>query len=182
MVLTIIAALAKMLGSNAIGSVIGWFGGFLQRKQDLAGKKLDLEFESKKLIHEIDLRRIDIEIMDREIAGKEKIASIETDGQVAVAQLQSITEGQKVQFEGDGKMAAFSKFIRPAITLWFVLASSILAGAIIYLGVTNGVNFTITQWADWVEYAMVWVFFQAGVTIGWWFAMRSGQPPTLGKK
>jgi hypothetical protein len=175
----VLGMLLKLVGSNVGGSVVGWVGGWLQRKQDLEVKKLELQFEEKKFAHEIAMRTVDIQIMDREIAGKERIASIEAEGKIGVAQFDALSKSYEDQFAGDGKAVGFSRAIRPLITLWFTFASSVLTIMILWVAWEKGVQFTVDQWKEWVGYAIAWVFFQAGVAIGWWFAMRAGKMPEL---
>jgi len=177
--LTLLAGLGKLLGSNVVGSALGWVGGWLQRKQDIEVKVLELADAEKQRAHELAQRRIDIEIMDREIAGRERIASIETEGKIDVAQFGAIAEGYKTQFEGEGRVAAFSRFIRPFVTLWFVVASSALTIAVIVLAYKANVPFTVEEWKEWISYVLAWTMFQAGVCIGWWFAVRNSQVPQL---
>lgn len=177
----IIALIVKLLGSNAVGSALGWVGGWIQRRQDIELHRLDLADADKQRAHEIAQRRVDIEIMDREIAGKERIASIEAEGKVEAAALDAIAAGYATQFSGTGKAVGFSKVIRPLITLWFVVASSLLTGAVVWFAVRAGVQFTPEEWRAWLSYVLEWTMFQAGVVIGWWFAVRNSQVPRLAK-
>lgn len=178
---TILALLGKLLGSNVAGSALGWVGGWLQRKQDIEVKKLELADADKARAHEASLRRIDIEIMDREIAGKERIASIEAAGKIEASALDAIAKGYETQFSGDGWVSSFSRAIRPAVTVWFVIASSALTVAVILLATRAGVQFDAADWRQWLGYVLEWTMFQAGVVIGWWFAVRNSQVPKLGK-
>ena len=176
-------AILAILKSGAVGSALGWIGGAIQKHQDLQVRKVELAFEEKKFAHDLELRRVDIEIMDREIAGKERIASIEAEGKVSVAQLDAIADGYKTQFTGSGRVDAFSRLIRPIVTVYFVLTSTILTYLIFKSAIDSGVQFTQQQWHDWVSYVLEWIFFQSGVVIGWWFAMRaSGAHPKPPKR
>jgi hypothetical protein len=177
--LTLIAGIGKLLGSNVAGSALGWVGGWLQRKQDIEVRKLELLDAEKARAHEVALRRVDIEIMHAEIAGRERIASIETEGKVEAAQFDAIAAGYATQFAGEGWVSAFSKAIRPFVTLWFVVASSALTIAVIVLAMRSGVEFSPQDWREWLGYVLAWTMFQAGVCIGWWFAVRNSQVPQL---
>lgn len=177
----LIAIIAKLLGSNFMGSALGWIGGWLQRKQDIEVKKLELADADKARAHEVNLRRIDIEVMQAEIAGKERIASIEAEGKVEAAQMDAIAKGYETQFAGEGWVASFSRAIRPVVTLWFVVASSALTIAVILLATRAGVEFTAADWRSWLGYVLEWTMFQAGLVIGWWFAIRNSQVPKLSR-
>jgi hypothetical protein len=179
----IIAILMKILGSSSIGSAIGWVGGLLNRMVDVQVRKLDLEFEVKKLAHELDMRDKDAAIMQLELAGKEKIAVIQTEGAVQEAAYEAL----KQSFEHDAsipagpKMAAFSKFIRPFTSMTFLLVSQTLVAVVLWCAFVHyDVKFEAEFWKDLVIYVVSWEFFQASLCIGWWFANRpSGGAPSL---
>lgn len=177
----LVALIAKLLGSNAVGSALGWVGGWLQRKQDIELRRLELADAEKQRAHELAQRRIDVEIMDREIAGKERIASIEAEGRIETAALDAIAKGYESQFSGEGWAVTFSRAIRPAVTLWFVLASTALSVAVVWLAVRAGIRFEAADWRAWLTYVLEWTMFQAGVVIGWWFAVRNSQVPKLSR-
>jgi len=177
--ISIITGIGKILGSNAVGSALGWVGGWLQRKQDIEVKRLELADAEKSRAHEVAMRRVDIEIMQAEIAGKERIASIETEGRVEISQFDAIAKGYETQFSGDGWVTSFSRTIRPIVTLWFVIASSALTIAVIILASRSGIEFTASDWRSWLSYVLEWTFFQGGLVIGWWFAIRNSQVPKI---
>lgn len=168
----ILLLVIKLLGSSSIGSALGWIGGVIQRKQDIQLRKLELDHELSKMDKETAQ-------MQLELAGKERIASIETEGKIESSRFDAIAESYKTQFSGSGKAVAFAKIIRPAATAWFIIASSGLLGTIVYLAVDAGVKFTPDQWKAWLDYSFEWFFFQAGVIIAWWFSVRSSQIPVL---
>lgn len=173
----LLGVIGKLIGSSATGSLFGWIGGWLQRKQDLAARRLELEFERDKLSHELKLREADMLIMKQEAESRERIASIETGGKIEVAQLDAIAQGYQQQFGGEGKAAGFSRVVRPLLTFWFAIASSALTAVVLWVAWSRDVQFSADQWQEWVRYAIEWVFFQASVAIGWWFAMRTGKLP-----
>ncbi len=179
----VMAAVGKLLGTNAVGSLIGWVGGWLQRKQDLAMRKLELEESANQRAHELSLRRVDIELAEKEGAAKERVASIEAEGAVQSAQMAAMAASFGDQFKGDDWVTRFSRFIRPFATLYMLAASTAMTAVVLTLASSAGVlgRLTTEQWYSVMEYAVLWIFFHGSLTLGWWFSMRSGQPPKFGK-
>lgn len=176
--LEILAILAKLLGSNAIGSAIGWAGGLLNRKADLEARRLDLEDRDRARAHEQALRRIDLEVMAAEAASKERVASIEAEGKVQSAAWDALAESYRQ--EAAIPEGSLSKRVRPVLTLVFGIAGLVQAGVVLWIAFqAYRVEFTPAQMHELVQYTVAWVFFQAGLVIGWWFANRPGKAPEL---
>ncbi len=174
-------AIGKLLGSSAVGSVIGWVGGWLQRRQDLEVLRLEMADRPAQRQHELALRADDRETLRMEAESRERVASIETEGRVESAQLDAIAAGYASQFDGGGRIATFSSFIRPFTTMYFLIVSSVLTGVILWLAHSAGAldALGVDRWYGLVEYVVLWVLFHASIAIGWWFAMRAGQVPQL---
>lgn len=176
--LEIVAVIAKLLGSNAVGSMIGWVGGLMNRKVDLEAKRLDLDDREKGRAHEQALRRIDLEVMAAEAASKERVASIETEGKVHTAAWDALAESYKQ--EAATPAGTFSKAIRPLLTLLFGLAGLAQAGVVLWFAfVIHENSLDTAQINQLVLYSIEWVFFQGGLVVGWWFANRPGKAPEL---
>lgn len=176
--LEIVAVVAKLLGSNAVGSMIGWLGGLMNRKVDLEAKRLDLEDREKGRAHEQALRRIDLEVMAAEAASKERVASIETEGKVQTSAWDALAESYRQ--EAATPSGSFSKAIRPLLTLMFGLAGLTQAAAVLWFAFAiNRTPLDTAQLNQLVLYSIEWVFFQGGLVVGWWFANRPGKAPEL---
>ncbi len=176
--LEIVAVVAKLLGSNAVGSLIGWLGGLMNRKVDLEAKRLDLEDREKGRAHEQALRRIDLEVMAAEAASKERVASIETEGKVQTAAWDALAESYRQ--EAATPAGSFSKAIRPLLTLLFGAAGLAQAAAVFWFAFAiNRTPLDPAQLNQLVLYSIEWVFFQGGLVVGWWFANRPGKAPEL---
>ena len=177
-----LSAILAILGSTGFGSTLGWIGGLLNRTVDLKAKQAEYAFELNK-------RDKDLEQTKAEVAGTVAVAdrSIEeakivAGGAVAVAGYNAMAESYKDQATPlPAKYAgvmAFSKLIRPLVTMIFVAFSLTLSIYVVYMAMNAGVTFTAAEWGQWLTYVVQWVFFQAGVVIGWWFANRpSGRAP-----
>jgi len=165
-----------ILSSTGFGSALGWIGGLLNRTVDLKAKQAEYAFR-------LADRDKDIEQTKAEVAGTIAVAdrSIEeakivSGGAVEVAGYNAMSESYKDQASPlPAKYAwvmAFSKLIRPLVTIIFVALSLTLSVYIVYMAIHSGIVFTPDDWAKWLFYVVQWVFFQAGVVIGWWFANR----------
>lgn len=174
----LIKVLGSVLGSNAVGSAIGWLGGLLNRKVDLEAKRIDNEDRKAQRDHEQALRRIDIEVMQAEAASRERVASIESEGKVRIAEYDALQESYRQ--ESAIPEGALAKRVRPLLTLILGLAGITQAGVVLWLAfVVYRIQLSADQWHDLAMYCVAWVFFQAGVVIGWWFANRPGKAPEL---
>lgn len=176
--LEIVVVIAKLLGSNAVGSMIGWVGGLMNRKVDLEAKRLDLADRDKDRAHEQAMRRIDLEVMAAEAASKERVASIEAEGKVQTSAWDALAESYRQ--EAATPAGSFSKAIRPLLTLLFGLAGLAQAAAVFwFVFAINRTPLNPTQLNQLALYSIEWVFFQGGLVVGWWFANRPGKAPEL---
>ncbi len=80
-----ISGLLSILGSSAVGSLIGIIGGILNRKADIEAKRLDLDHEARRWVHEVNLRDKDIEYAKTEAAGRRDVAIEEAEGLIESA-------------------------------------------------------------------------------------------------
>lgn len=169
-----IATIIALLSSNAVGSLVGWIGGWLNRKVDLQNRDKDLEELKVKNTHELAMRDKDMEQIKIEAEAKVEVASKEAEGLIESEAYKAMGASYEEQAKPSGItwIDGFSKAIRPFVTVIFTFASLIVSGVIIYLAVKSGVQFTVIEWKEWITYILHWVFFQAGVVIGWWFSNR----------
>lgn len=174
--------LAKVLGSTGFGTIFGGLMGWLNRKVDLEAKRLEYADKDKQREHELLQRDKDALIMEKEWAGRERVAAVEGAAQVEQEQYKALAESYKfAEPEKGSKMAAFAAFVRPFISIAYFLISSLGAGWIIYYAFkVKGVDFSDAQWHELLMFVIEWIAFMAGATIGWWYAMRpGGRMPTF---
>lgn len=180
-----IAAILSLLGSSAVGTILGGIFAFLNKKADLETRKLELSHEVDKWTHDLALRDKDLEYAKQEAQGKIEVAVIETDGASEVARLQAIAVAQAAdKITADEIVAAGSwgwllvavsainKIIRPLLTF-------ILAGCAIWVNLVlisrlgdSWATYTAAQQYDAALQAFAWVTGQAGTVIGYWFVAR----------
>lgn len=169
-----ITALLTFFSSGAVGSLIGLVGGYFNRKLDLEAKKLD---------HEHDLKKLDkdLEYMKAEYEQRTAIATIESEGRTDVAAYGAMSASYDYAKPDDSSFAStFAQLIRPLITLAFFALT-------VYIFYTLNTKISISvlsgESMEKVYLTVIeWILFQAGITIGWWFANRQSGPSIFGKK
>jgi hypothetical protein len=174
--MTILLGIIKLLGSAGFGTIFGGLMGLLHRRQDLDLKKIELQDAQNQRAHELAMRDKDAAIMAQEWAGRTRVAEVETAGAAEVEAFKALSESYKfAQPERGSKMAAFSSFIRPFISLGYFLLTSFGGAWILWYAFTvRGLVLTNEQLFEIVMYVIAWVAFMGGATIGWWYAMRPG--------
>lgn len=180
--MTILLGLIKLLGSAGFGTIFGGIMGIFNRKTDLEAKRLDLEDAKDRRAHELAMRDKDAAIMEKEWAGRLQVAQAEGEAKVDAAAYDALTKSYEfAQPEKGSRMAAFSSFIRPFISLCYFIVTSIGSAWIVYYAFSvKNIVLSQEQWYDLLMYVIAWVAFMAGATIGWWYAMRPGKhPPVL---
>jgi ABC-type multidrug transport system fused ATPase/permease subunit len=174
--------LIKLLGSAGFGTIFGGLMGWLNRREDLKVKELDLRDRADQRTHELEMRDKDAAVMEKEWAGRQRVAEVEGAAQTERQAYSALEKSYEfAQPDKGSKMSAFSSFIRPFLSLaYFFVTSAGGAWIIYYAFVVKGMVLTGDQLFDIVMFVVSWVAFMGGATIGWWFAMRpGGQPPVL---
>lgn len=180
-----IAALISLLGSSAVGTILGGIFAFLNKKSDLEVKKLDLDHEKAKWGHELLLRNKDIELATAEAQGRKEVAIIEGDSQVEAARMQAIAvvqESDKIsadEIKAAGKLgwlyviaAVFNKLIRPVATVILTYAAISLNWVIFGRLTENWAMLTDVQQFEISMQALAWVTGQGSAVISYWFVSR----------
>lgn len=175
--------LVKLLGSAGFGTIFGGIMGFFNRKADLEYKKLEYADKEKERAHELKQRELDASLMEKEWAGRVQVANVEGESRAEVAAFDAMAASYEfAKPKAGGKMEAFSTFVRPFISIAYFLISSVGAMYIIYhIFHIESLTFSSDQWLQLAVFVIEWMAFMSGTTIGWWFAMRAGKPPRLGK-
>lgn len=172
----LVGGLIKVLGSAGFGTVFGGIMGFFNRKSDLQMKKLEYEDRDRQRAHELKQRELDVAIMEREAAAKVEVASITAEAGVEKEAYAALAKSYDFAVpQGGSKMASFSSFVRPCISLAYFVISSLGAAYVVGMAFfVAGPMFNPVQWYELAMFAIEWVAFMASTAIGWWFALRAG--------
>lgn len=177
--MTVILGIIKLLGSAGFGTIFGGVMGLFNRKADLEAKKIELQEAANQRSHELAMRDKDAAIMAQEWASRTKVATIEGDAKIEASGYEALAKSYDFAKPEPGtKMAAFSSFVRPFISIGYFVISSFGSAYILYYAFyVAGLKLSADQLFEIVMYVIAWVAFMAGATIGWWFAMRPGKAP-----
>lgn len=178
-----------LFSSTGFGAIVGLLGGMVNRVLDLKTKSMDREAKKDDNAHEILLRKEDKEIMLAEYAQKEKIADIEnvgkqieTDAAVEIEGYKALKDSYKfaVPTSADGWVDKASKAVRPFLTMCFfgltIYVFVVINSLMRELNVAPSPEKIVEIWIKTIE----WFLFQAGVAVGWWFAMRPNRNSVKG--
>ncbi len=178
-----IEAILSLLGSSAIGSLIGGAFAWMNRKTDLQAKSLDHQLERDKLAHALAVRGADLEIAKAEAAGRSDVAMIEGDAQIETGRFAALAAAHEAdKLEADEIKAAgwwgwafvlveaLRRTIRPAATV--ALTACALAISITLVLALQETKLDTQQTIDLGKMAMNWVFCQAGACLSYWFVSR----------
>ena len=167
--------LLTLLSSAGFGSIIGLVGGIINRFIDIKAKEGERAFELTKLDKERDY-------MKEEYAARNQLATIEGEARVEANAYTAMAESYKfaAPSSSNDMVDKITRTIRPILTVLFFVFTCIVFAIVTSLIVDLKTAFSAAEilviWKQIIE----WVFFQAGVSIGWWFAMRPGKMPTFG--
>ena len=180
----ILGGIIKLLGSAGFGTIFGGVMGLFNRKADLDVKRLEREEAKDRMAHELSMRDKDAAIMAQEWAARTKVATVEGEARAEVAGFEALTKSYDfAQPEKGTRMAAFSSFVRPFISLgYWIITSAGSAWILYYAFYVAKVQLSQEQMAELVMYVISWVAFMGGSTIGWFYAMRPGSKmPTFSR-
>lgn len=174
-----IAAILSILGSSAVGTLIGGVFALLNRKADIEGKRLDNE-------HALALRRADLEIAQAEAQGRLQVAVVEADGAIESSRMVAIGQANAAdalaadQIKAAGKWGGLflvltdvlRRLIRPGITIALVGAALVLNWMLIDRLANTWPVLTPAQQLDAAMQAFAWITGQASMVLGYWFISR----------
>lgn len=176
----IFGGIVSLLG----GGVTGVIGAGINKYFDFKAKQQDYA-------HALEMRKVDIQILDKEWEGRARVASVEGEAAMDVA----VSKLQEASIEAD--KATYSKasspwlvfvdvvrgLIRPLATAYFILLSTIVFVAVFQLVTEAGTEaLTADQLFDIFYYCVLWVLYTAGMVVGWWFGVRASEAPALPKR
>lgn len=180
-----ISGILSLLGSSAIGSLLGGIFAWLNRKADMQVKQLELEHERNRWTHDLAVKDKDLEYAKIEAAGRKDVAVIEGEAAMESARFEAIAVTQAAdrvdaeEIKAAGKLrwllvlaVAVNKWVRPIATL--VLAGAAVYVNLLFVGKLVEVWPTLnsTHQYDAAMQAFAWITGQAGAVLGYWFVSR----------
>jgi hypothetical protein len=165
------------------GGLTGIIGAGLQKYSDYKTKKLELQINQQRYVHEVELRKIDIELMKSEWGGRFKVAEVEGDTAAFKESLTSepkrFSEGVKYTTRQGWMMVLLDVLrgiVRPGLTVYLCAITTIIYyQAIQILG-----GYTITSAAafEMVDKIIATVLYLTTTVVCWWFGARNkGEAP-----
>ena len=158
-----------------VGSLIGVGTKYLQQRQANAQKDKDW-------MHEIELRKLDMEQGDRETENELAIAQSEGSWQGLEASYKTVVSASSVHTIVNDIRSLF----RPVLTLSLIVLSALLFWWV-WSGITEANGnvlklFSETDIKDIIRYMIYSVFFSTSTAIVWWFGDRAMAPPGLTRR
>lgn len=181
-----IEGLLSLLGSSAVGSLLGGVFAIFNRKHELAMKKADQEHERGGWAHQLQVKDKDIAYAREEAQGRKEVAIVEGEATIEAARMGALAQAHAAdtltaeELRAAGKWRGvlvladgFRRFIRPAATVALTATALWLSLELIGMLKSSGwAAFTPEQKIDLGKMALNWVFCQAGAALGYWFVSR----------
>jgi hypothetical protein len=121
------------------GGITGIIGVIVQRIFDLKNKKLDIDVAKEKYAHEILLRRLDLDMIEKEFIGRVQVAQVEGEARAEVAESQAFAASfqEPVRFADPSKatpgqawllvlLDCLRGLIRPVLTLYLAVLVTLI--------------------------------------------------------
>jgi hypothetical protein len=180
-----IAAILSLLGSSAVGSLLGGVFAWLNKKNDLEIARMNFEQEKAKWANDLLMRDKDLEYARQEAAGRKEVAIVEGDAAVDTARMTAIGEAHKADAIQAADISAagsygwavalafvINKFVRPVLTLVLCFAALKTNLMVMDFFTSGWAVMTPDQRFDAGMQAFAWVTGQASAVIGYWFVSR----------
>jgi hypothetical protein len=180
-----IAALLSLLGSSAVGSIIGGIFAFLNKKTDLDVRRLELDHETRRWTHDLALRDKDLDLARLEAQGKLDVAVIEGEATTETARMTAIAASHQADKISADELRAAGKYrwmlvvgsamrawIRPTATVVLVAAAIYLNGLLLGKLTDGWSALTPAQQYEAAMQAFAWITGQASAALGYWFVSR----------
>lgn len=182
--------LTEILGffaGPAVGSLVGGVLGYFNRKNDIALKKIEVDLERDRWVHQRGLRELDMQQVRVENEGRRDVAVIEADALVekaiaeARARAQASDQVNAAELKAAGGFGRFlltlvmvlQKVIRPAATI-LLLASATWLNAE-FIGLLRGETWALLSPVERLSLgrqALEWTLTQASLVLSYWFVAR----------
>lgn len=171
----------SLLGSSAVGTIIGGVLALMNRRADLKAKEQDQAHDRARWVHDLALRGKDIELATLEAKGRLDVAVVEGEAQVESARMAAIaasqaadaTSAEELKAAGRWKWAlvlssAYRKSMRSILT-------TLVGGAAVWVNLSLALQFqgqAASADAELVHQALSWVSAQASMMFAYWFVAR----------
>ena len=177
----------SLFTSIVSGGLTGIAGVVVQRYADYKNKQLDIEMNKVKFQNDIDLKQIDLEIIQEESNARVKVAEIETEGRSDVADSNAFSQSfytepqrysEKVKTtQGQAWLFVVLDFIRglirPTLTVYLCVLSTLVytqARTLIEQGLSP------TESLDLVKQVVGTILYLTTTCVLWWFGTRNKGP------
>lgn len=182
-----IEILSMLLGSSALGTLIGGVFAYLNRKSDVEAKKVDREAAKDRYEYDIRLRDKDIEQVKAEAAGRREVAIVEGEASMESARLAAIAASHQADRVSADELreagwwrwllvmgAAMRTWVRPVATVALTTMALYLSALLIerLMEPATWAALPITDKLSLGMAALNWVFAQGGSALGYWFVSR----------
>ena len=184
--------IGTLVSSILAGGATGLLGVIAQRWADYKNKQLDLEAARDRMTHEAAMRDKDALIMDKEWAGRMRVADIEADAKKDTAESAVFPAsfqhdkatysagvldklkgwwGQCIRFLL-GLVDVFRGFVRPGLTVYLCAVTTLM-----YLEANRrlGADLTAAQALELVKMIVATVLYLTTTCVLWWFGTRNRQ-------
>lgn len=172
------------------GGATGLIGVAVQRYFDTKKIKLDMEAEKQRMSHEIELRKIDSEIMEKEATVRVRVAEIGAQAEEAVADAQAFAasfsepkpySSDVVATKNQGWALILLDFIRgivrPVLTVFLVALTTWIYVDAHNLMIREGFGISPDQAYKLTNTIVASILYLATTCVLWWFGTRNKQKP-----
>lgn len=171
------------IASVLSGGLTGVIGSVAQGIFEYKSKKLDIELQKEKFANEIELRKVDAQVMAQEWAARTQVATVEATAQVdtedAKAFAASLTSEPKTYHEGQlttgqNWMMVILDFcrgiIRPGLTIYLCVLTTAVYFQAKFLLKTNDIS--VEQAVGLVTQIINTILYLTTSCVLWWFGSR----------
>ena len=173
------------------GGATGLLGAALQRFFDHKAKALDIEQLKIKQGHEIELRKVDAEIMREEWSQRVEVARIEGDSRESVADSQAFSASFQMEPQRYSDGVKPSRFqggmlitldfiraiVRPVLTLYLTVIATLIYLDAKALMSNEGITLGATEAYDLVKNVTSTLLYLCTSVVMWYFGVRPRQQP-----
>lgn len=180
--------IGALFSSILAGGATGIFGVVVQRWADFKNKQLDIEINKSKFAHEIEMRRVDAEILAQEWAGRLSVAETEAAGRSDVAESQAFAQSfnEPAMYSANVKASKNQGWVlvaldfirgvvRPGLTVYLCILTTL-----IYMQAYSliGGELPPADALPLVKMIVGTVLYLTTTCVLWWFGTRNkGGPP-----
>lgn len=174
--------LGTMVSSVLSGGATGVLGVAVQRWADYKNKQLDLQSQKDRQAHEVELRKVDLQVMSQEWAGRMQVAQTEADAKVDVADANAMAASYNLepkQFSAGAKLSrgqtwffvlldVFRGVIRPGLSVYLCVLATLIYSA----AQQHGASLTADQDYELLKQIVGTILYLWTTCTLWWFGTR----------